>query len=292
MHRRPHQAVQPAVHPAATQAERILAAAPVLLFVLVLALAGSAGAQAPDAAAAAAQEAEANRPPPCDVRGDSILADLSTHTVTIDARFAGEAVLVFGAIECVGDIIVTLRGPRRSIVVREKEEVAGIWVHGASVRFSDAPVLYAVASTSPVEDVLPEGVRRARAIGLDALELAVEHPGRPEVALFRAAFIAAQQEAGLYSASPLPIAITGQKLFRASIWLPPTVPPGQYIADVYLVRDSGVIGAHSMGLSVYRGGFEARLFDFAHEEPALYGAAAIVVAVLVGWVIGTMFRRP
>jgi uncharacterized protein (TIGR02186 family) len=267
-------------------------AAPVLLFVLAMALAGTAAAQAPDAAAAVEREAEATRSPPCDVRGDSILADLSTHTVTIDARFAGEAVLVFGAIECIGDIIVTLRGPRRSITVREKEEVAGVWVHGGSVRFADAPILYAVASTAPVERVLPEGVRKARGIGLDALELPVERPGRPEVARFRAAFIATQQEAGLYTGEPLPIAITGQKLFRASIWLPATVPPGQYIADVYLVRDGGVIGAHSMGLSVYRGGFEARLFDFAHEQPALYGAAAIVVAAFMGWVVGTLFRRP
>jgi uncharacterized protein (TIGR02186 family) len=160
------------------------------------------------------------------------------------------------------------------------------------VRFADAPVLYAVASTSPVKDVLPAGVRQARAIGLDALPLAVERPDRPEVARFREAFIAAQQRKGLYSESELPIAITGQKLFRASIWFPPTVPPGQYIADVYLVRDGAVIGAHSMGLSVYRGGFEARLYDFAHEEPALYGAAAIIIAAAVGWIIGTMFRRP
>lgn len=257
---------------------------------LAVALAPQVRAQAPETPA----EFEARQPQeaPCDVRGETILADLSTHTVTIDARFAGEAVLVFGAIECVGDIIVTLRGPRRSVVIREKEEVAGVWVHGTSVRFSDAPVLYAVASTAPVEGILPEGVRKARGIGLDALPLAVERPNAPEVPRFREAFIAAQQQKGLYTKEELPIAITGRKLFRASIWLPPTVPPGQYIADVYLVRDGVVIGAHSMGLSVYRGGFEARLYDFAHEEPALYGAAAIVLAASVGWIIGTIFRRP
>jgi uncharacterized protein (TIGR02186 family) len=262
-----------------------------LALAALLAVAASAArAQAPETAA----ELEAQSPPepPCDVRGETILADLSTHTVTIDARFAGEAVLIFGAIECVGDIIVTLRGPRRQVVIREKEEVAGIWVHGTSVRFSEAPVLYAVAATSPVENVLPEGVRHARAIGLDALPLLVERPDRPEVPRFREAFIAAQQKKGLYSDKALPIAITGQKLFRASIWFPATVPPGQYIADVYLVRDGAVIGAHSMGLSVYRGGFEARLFDFAHEEPALYGAASIIMAAAIGWIIGTMFARP
>ena len=257
---------------------------------LSMLIAAPAGAQAPETQAEL--EAQSPRETPCDVRGDTILADLSTHTVTIDARFAGEAVLVFGAIECVGDIIVTLRGPRRQVVIREKEEVAGIWVHGASVRIADAPVLYAVASTAPVEEVLPEGVRQARAIGLDALPLARERSDRPEVARFRAAFIAAQQKKGLYTEKALPIAITGQKLFRASIWFPATVPPGQYIAEVYLVRDRAVIGSHSMGLAVYRGGFEARMFDFAHEEPALYGAAAIIMAAAVGWIIGTMFGRP
>ncbi len=237
------------------------------------------------AAPAAAADAE------CQAGGEAIVADLSTHTIAVDARFAGTEVLVFGAIGCPGDVVVTVRGPRRQMTVREKTKLAGIWVNGRSVTFTDAPVLYAIAATSPPERILPAQVRQARSIGLDELYLPVDRTP-DDLDRFRGAMIDFQQQRALYTKQPLPVDFIGHRLFRASIWFPASVPTGQYIADVYLVRDNAVIGAHSMALSVYRGGFEARMFDIANERPALYGAAAVLAAVAVGWVVGMLFQRP
>jgi uncharacterized protein (TIGR02186 family) len=234
---------------------------------------------------AAAQE------PACEAGGEAILADLSSHRVTVDARFVGTEVLAFGAIECPGDVIVTMRGPRRQIIVREKTKLAGIWVNGPSVTFADAPVLYAVASTAPLEKILPPIVRRARSIGADELYLPTDRTP-DDLDRFRGAMIHFQQQRGLYTSEPLSVDFIGRKLFRASIWFPPSVPTGQYIADVYLVRDNVVIGAHSLALEVYRGGFEAKVYDIAHDQPALYGAAAVLAAVVVGWIVGMLFQRP
>jgi uncharacterized protein (TIGR02186 family) len=229
--------------------------------------------------------------PACEAGGEAIMADLSPHRVTVDARFVGADILVFGAAECQGDVIVTVRGPRRQMTVREKTRFAGIWVNGRSVTFVDAPVLYAVASTGPLEKILPPTVRRARSIGIDELYLAAdETPG--DLEKFRGAMIHYQQQRGLYSEGLPQVHFIGRKLFRASIWFPPSVPTGQYIADVFLVRDNAVIGAHSLALDVYRGGFEARAYDIAHDQPALYGVGAVLAAVLVGWIVGMLFQRP
>jgi uncharacterized protein (TIGR02186 family) len=253
------------------------------------------------AAAGARVVAQQPAPPPesaaaegkaCEVRGDSILADLSTHTVTVDAKFAGTSLLVFGAIDCPGDVVITIRGPRRQMVVREKMKFAGIWVNGRSVTFFEAPVLYALAATAPLDRILPATVRQARSIGLDELPMPADSSDPEDLARFRSAMIDYQQKRLLYTDDPAPIEFIGGKLFHASFWFPASVPTGQYIADVYLIHDDAVIGAHSMALSVYRGGFEAKVFDFAHDDPALYGAAAVFLAAFVGWGVGTLFRRP
>ncbi|MBX6323133.1 MAG: TIGR02186 family protein [Rhodospirillaceae bacterium] len=256
---------------------------------LLLAAAGPTVAAGPAAEAAAPSAAAESTE--CQAGGEAIVADLSTHTITVDARFAGAELLVFGTIGCPGDVVVTVRGPRRRMIVREKTKVAGIWVNGRSVSFNDVPVLYAIASTAPPERILPAAVRQARSIGVDALYLPVDRTPS-DLDRFRGAMIDFQQGRAFYTRKPLPVEFIGRRLFRASIWLPASVPTGQYIADVYLVRDNAVIGAHSMALSVYRGGLEAKLYDFATERPALYGAAAVLAAVALGWAIGMLFKRP
>jgi uncharacterized protein (TIGR02186 family) len=227
----------------------------------------------------------------CEAGTEAIVADVSSHRISVDARFVGTELLVFGTTGCPGDVVVTVRGPRRQMVVREKTKVAGIWVNGRSVTFADAPVLYAVAATTPPGEILPAGVRQARSIGVDDLYLPVDRtPG--DLDRFRGAMIHFQQLKQLYSDKLLPVTFIGRRLFRASIWFPASVPTGEYVADVYLIRGGAVIGAHSLALTVYRGGFEAKLYDFANDQPVLYGAGAVLAAVVVGWVVGMIFQRP
>ena len=78
-----------------------------------------------------------------------LVADLSDHLIAIDSEFTGTDLLVFGAIEGEGDIVVLVRGPRSSVVVREKARVFGIWLNASSVTFDNVPSFYALATSRP-----------------------------------------------------------------------------------------------------------------------------------------------
>ena len=79
-----------------------------------------------------------------------IVADVDDHLVEITTDFAGQDILVFGAIDGPGDVILVMRGPAGRVAVHQKDRFAGIWVNANSIEFDDVPSLYGVASSRPL----------------------------------------------------------------------------------------------------------------------------------------------
>jgi len=90
-------------------------------------------------------------------RGDAIVADLSSHLIAITGGFTGASVVLFGATDGPGDIVVVVKGPEREMTVWRKGKVAGIWVNAESMTFTNVPSFYAVAASRPLDEaVLPD----------------------------------------------------------------------------------------------------------------------------------------
>jgi uncharacterized protein (TIGR02186 family) len=220
----------------------------------------------------------------------ALVAELSQREIAVTTGFTGAELLVFGAKETApSDLIVVVRGPALPFVVRQKTRIAGIWVNGASEIFNTAPTFYAVASTRPLAEILPESERERLRLGLDALPLRPEGP-RDEPA-FRDALIALKTGAGLYRQDEDGVTLVGERLFHARIFLPPTVIPGPYRVDVLAVQDQRIVAARDIALVVRRVGTSAEIWRFAHEQPWLYGFGAVLVAALAGWTGSVLFRR-
>ncbi|TVS00282.1 MAG: hypothetical protein EA406_01095 [Rhodospirillales bacterium] len=221
-----------------------------------------------------------------------IVADLSDHLVAITTGFTGARVLLFGAREAEGDVVVVVRGPRRPMVVRRKGRIAGIWVNEAEMRFQDVPAYYTVASNVPLETI-PDSVRARHELGSGFVRMVPPEPAaRDEVMAFRAALIRNMQGADLYYVpEPAPVAFLGDTLFRTNIILPANAPVGLYEAAIFLIRDDDVVSAQSTPLQVSKIGFEAWVFDFAHRHALAYGVLAILIAVVAGWLASAIFRK-
>lgn len=97
---------------------------------------------------------------------DPLVVDLSNHLVAITTGFTGTKVLLFGAVEDEGDVIVTVRGPDQDMVVRKKERKVGIWVNSESARYKNIPAYYASASNRPMDIIAPPEVLLDYRIGL------------------------------------------------------------------------------------------------------------------------------
>ena len=90
-----------------------------------------------------------------------LVPDVSQRDIQIAYSFTGAELLLFGAILYPGgrppsddrptDIVVVIKGPTQSILIREKEKIAGLWVNAGRLRYQSAPSFYAIASARPID---------------------------------------------------------------------------------------------------------------------------------------------
>jgi uncharacterized protein (TIGR02186 family) len=186
---------------------------------------------------------------------------------------------------------VVIRGPSLEMTVRRKERILGVWVNREQVAFSGLPGYYFLASTRPLDDIAsPPTLERFR-LGTANLEYATGEGIDPEEAnAFRAAAIRDRKRERLYWESPTGIEFLSRTLFRARIPVPASVPPGLYRAEVYLFQGGTVVSAQSSPLFIDKSGFERRVYDFAYQRSVAYGIAAVLMAVVLGWLASFAFR--
>jgi uncharacterized protein (TIGR02186 family) len=225
------------------------------------------------------------------VRAQPLVFDLSSHLVAITTGFSGTEMLLFGATEGEGDVVVVLRGPDTETVVRRKSRVAGIWINTDSTTFTNAPAFYRVATSRPLDEITTPALRQRHQIGLENLRLTAATPQRPDVEAFRAGLIRNKEGRALYSAEVGRVSFLGPRLFRTRVELPANVPPGAYTAEVLLVRNRQVVAAQTTPMFVSKVGVGAEVYDFAHRYAAVYGILAIAIAVAAGWGAGVAFRK-
>jgi uncharacterized protein (TIGR02186 family) len=224
-------------------------------------------------------------------RAEGLVADLTSHLIAITTGFTGASVVLFGATDGPGDVIVAVRGPEREMTVRRKSRVAGIWVNTQEVSFGNLPSFYAVAASRPMADILSPAAAAFYRLGIANLKLAASTPA-PSVVVdaFRTALERTQQEAGLYVDRMGKVDFLGERLFRTTITFPANVPTGTYLVEVFLVRDKDVVSGQTTPLVVSKVGVDAAVFEFSTRQPGFYGAIAVLTAVMAGWLASLPFR--
>jgi uncharacterized protein (TIGR02186 family) len=224
---------------------------------------------------------------------DDLLVDLSKSLVEISTSFAGSDLLLFGAIDAPGDIVVVVRGPARQEVVRRKDQILGVWVNRASLVFGNVPSFYAVAATKPLDQLLTPSLRAVHQIGEENLIVVphTEEATAQEISGFRQALFRAKENQGLFIRNVGTVRLLGNRLFRTEIAFPETVSTGSYEIDIYLVRDRQVLRKQTVSLTVRKAGVEGRISDFARRQSFAYGLLAVLLAVMAGWAANFAFRR-
>ncbi len=108
-------------------------------------------------------------------RADTLVADLSQHLVAITTGFAGTDVLLFGATEGEGEVVVIVRGPDRPVIMHRKSRVLGVWVNTAQMTFERAPSFYSIARSRPLAEIAQEPALARQQLGLDRPRRAGRH---------------------------------------------------------------------------------------------------------------------
>jgi len=223
---------------------------------------------------------------------EPLVADLSKHLVAITTGFAGTDVLLFGAVEGDGDVVVVVRGPNHTETVRRKQRQFGIWVNSGRARIDNTPSFYQVAATRPLAEIAGPELLERQHIGLDHLALTIQDgdaSAAPEI--YAQALLRLKGRAGLYGERAEQIGFLGRRLFRTEMHFPANVPVGTYLVEVYLIDKGEVVGAQTTPLVISKIGLGAEIHDFALRRPIAYGIIAVLLAVLIGWLAALAFRR-
>ncbi len=232
-------------------------------------------------------------------QAEEVVAALSQNRISINTNFDGSEILIFGAVKretpIPGDapleVVITVSGPSKPVVVRRKDRYLGIWINVEGADISQAPSFYAVATSAPWDDVLSDtadlrhkvSVRRAiRSVGAASM---VE-----DVDAFVDALIRIREDGNLYQTNIETVTFSEATLFDTAIRLPANLTEGDYTARFFLTRNGRVIDSHETVIDVRKVGLERFLFNLSRERPLVYGLLSLAIAIAAGWGASTFFR--
>ncbi len=235
---------------------------------------------------------------------ERLVVTLSTHRVLIQSNFTGADLVLFGSIDNIDpdvmerggyDVVVTVRGPKRSFITRRKARLLGIWVNAESREFVDVPAYLAVSTNrTPANIGDPDFLRRLRIglvnnlltqrIGADVADVHAQDP-------FRAGFIRVKTVEGLFREEPNGVTYLGNSLFRTAVPIPGDAPTGTYEVETLLIAAGALINRETTAIEVVRTGFEAVVAQAARDQRLDYGLGTALLALLTGLLASLVFRR-
>ncbi|MEG3149217.1 TIGR02186 family protein [Sphingomonas sp. ZT3P38] len=231
-----------------------------------------------------------------------LVPDVSQRNIEIAYSFTGAELLLFGAILYPGgrlpdddkptDIVVVVKGPVQSILMREKEKMAGIWVNAARLRYRSAPSFYAIASSRPIARLVDSRTQAIYELGLNSLQLSPASSAPTAVQdRFARGLVDLKRRSGLYYEAPGAVEITDGVLYRARVSIPARVPVGRFTAETFLIRDGRVLAAATRDIDIRKSGFERFVARSADRWSFAYGLTAVALSILFGWSAGWIARR-
>ncbi|MBI4275120.1 MAG: TIGR02186 family protein [Rhizobiales bacterium] len=237
-------------------------------------------------------------------RAERLITSLSNHQIMITSNFTGTEVVLFGSVERDAatvarrggyDIVVTVAGPRETVVTRRKARILGIWANVDSRIFVEAPSYLAVLSNKPITEIAAPDLLRRLQVGLTNTllpqQVGTDVADVVQKDAFREAFLRIKRDHRLYREEANAVTFLTPTLFRASIPVPAVAPLGSYEIDVKLFADGTNIGRATSAMEIVKVGFEQFVANAAHDYGLLYGLATAFAAIVIGWFASVVFRR-
>lgn len=231
---------------------------------------------------------------------ETVVTGVSTDNISLNANFNGSELFVFGAVRRDAppptdmgplEIIITVKGPPRTIKVRRKDRVFGIWVNNATLTVRSAPSFYAIASTRPVSELLGDTERLRYGIGMDqAVRRVGGNDSIADTTPFTDALIRIRERKGIYAELDDGVTVAEETLFQTRIDMPANLVEGDYAAEFFLVRDHQVLSSATTIIRVEKTGIERWLYNLSRNQPLVYGLLSVALALLAGWLANAAFR--
>lgn len=222
--------------------------------------------------------------------GAPLISGISSNEVNIDTKFKGAQILLFGAKGDAGNIVITVRGPKKNFLVTKKQKMLGVWYNGSRIEFENSYSFFSLFSTfnngQIVDDIIEE-----LELSNDYLEFNNKFKNQKLDNEFKLELIEEMQRDQLYSNDSGKIEFLDDTLFKVILNFPKNIVRGIYTVELYLIKENSLISFQSIPIYVNQVGISAKISDFSRSKQVLYGLIAVFFALLVGWLTNIFFER-
>ena len=230
----------------------------------------------------------------------ALTAKANHDNVQMSLGYHGSTVSVSGISDPNVDLILTLTassGNAQEKLMRKDKEVGFLWMNVEQLTLDNVPPVYFVRSTKPLDQLLDPATLKTENLGYAAVESNIslspkQTPDKQQSLLLD--FIKYKESLNVYSQSVgdvdmKPDPSGGSSYYTVFDW-PFQAPPGDYSATVYAVKDGRIIDRAVSPVTVEETGVVKTLDDMSQTNAALYGTAAIGVALTAGFGVGLVFK--
>ena len=225
---------------------------------------------------------------------DNLVTDLSESTIEISSTFSGADILLFGAYDGQknDDIIVLVSGQKGTVKIDKKEKKFGIWMITESIKFSNVPKYYYIASNRKIKEITNKTEIKKRKLDFNNFELKNNKIYYNNVDKnWYEALKRNMKKKQFWKIEENSIKLNKNTLFRKTLSIPSNVSTGKYNVKILHYRKGNLISQEESKIKINKTGISANIYNIAQNFSAIYGIIAVIIALFFGWFTNFIFRR-
>ncbi len=213
--------------------------------------------------------------------------------IRVGTTYHGTEVLFEANIPRCNGVVVKLEGRDNEVTLNRKGRVAVLWLNVAQVIVKNAPQAYILAASDKLANICSREMQQRLGLGLESLRKRITFESeKPLIGSEFEEFLRLNEHSGLYNTNiqiELKPAAGDREELSVTLPIPSVMPPGEYVIQLYCFEHGSLMQKTEAQLSIEKVGLPLLISTLAQEHAALYGIAAIIIAMMAGITMGVVF---
>ncbi len=232
---------------------------------------------------------------------EKVVTAASKNIIEIGLSYRGDQIHFFGVSpvkDC--DLIIRLTAEKsEEVKLSVKGKVGPFWMTVKQYDVTDAPFMYKIHSTKPVEQIVSPETAQQLGLGYGAVRQKMKlHLSRGEAdpddneKVFKG-LVKIKEEANLYNivSDPKRLEITEGRLFKHYFRFPPAATEGRYVVESFAFKDGQLLGYGKDVIQIQKVGVESWMTSVSQNHPTIFGIMAVLIAMAAGLLVGLIFKK-
>jgi uncharacterized protein (TIGR02186 family) len=232
---------------------------------------------------------------------EKVVTAASKNLIEIGLSYKGDEIHFFGVSpvkDC--DLIIRLTAEKsEEVKLSMKGRFGPFWMTVKQYDVTDAPFMYKLHSTKPVDQIVSPELARELELGYVAVRQKMKlHLSRGEAApddeekIFKG-LVKIKEEAILYNivSDPKRLEIAEGRLYKHYFRFPPAATEGRYVVESFAFVKGQLVGYGKDVIAIKKVGIESWMTSVSQDHPVAFGIMAVVIAMGVGLLVGMIFKK-